>query len=168
MSDPKKDAAPAAATPPQKTLVVLVNNQERVELIGVPGNETTFLGTEITSQRGRGLLPGVNLVEPTALAGCRENKLFDAKFSTAIPKSVAREAMSENVGQPMLVQGKEVPMISPFSKLSSPEAMELAKKINDEELLVLLISLEGKDEVRRELNNQLVVLRTGAPAEAVA
>lgn len=168
MSDQKKPDAPAPSN--QKTLVVVVNNQERIELIGIPGNDTAFLGTEVTSDRNRGLLPGLNLVDGKALADCRKNPLFDAKFTSNIPRSVAREAQSENVGLPLLVQGKEVPAVAPFSKLSDGEARELATKICSEELAqVLLNSGEGRSEVRAVLQQRLEFLKTGSqPAESAS
>ncbi len=166
MSDPKKEAAPAAA--PTKNVVLLINNQERIELVGIPGNETSFLGTEISSQRGRGLLPGVNFVDPEQLVACRVNKLFDAKFTNKIPKSLAREANQEIFGKVMLIQGREVPAASPLKPFSSTEAVELVEQINDEELVITLIEAEARDDVRAKLRSRLTLLRTGTPQEDAA
>lgn len=170
MSDPKKDAPPATPAPatPTKTVVLLVNNQERIEIMGIPGNETSFLGTELSSQKGRGLLPGVNFVDGAQLAECRKNKLFNDKFTAKIPKSLAREANSEIFGKVMLVQGREVPAENPLKPFPGEEALGLVEQINDEELVVLLIDAEARDDVRAKLRGRLTLLRTGTPQEDAA
>lgn len=157
MSEQAQAKKPEQSTP---TLVIVTNNQERLETIHVPADCPSG-GGELMS-----LVPGVNLVNSDALKWCRKNKQFDGKFTTNIPRHVADEARSAREGQPLLVQGKEVPAKSPLAKLSSQEAIDIVKDTNTEELLVQLKTDEHREDVRSAILNRVDLLKRGGEAEA--
>jgi hypothetical protein len=151
MSEPKTEKS-IEKTP---TVVVLLNNQPRLELIQLPG----------TNEMLR-IMPGLNLMPSDTLRELRKNPSFETKFSTKIVASRAQEAADLRVGSPMLEQGKEVPERAPFSKLPDPEARELVSRLNDEELLERILQHEGRSEIRAALEERKKFLKTGTTDEA--
>lgn len=149
MSEPQKKIEPTKSALPY---VIVTNNEERLHTIHVPGSD----GQELLS-----LLPGTNVIRDETLRACRTNKLFDAKFSEKIQKSVAPEAVSERVGQPVLVQGKNVPAKTPLSVMDDEEALALVKDATTEDVLHLFRAGEGRSEVRAAIDDQLKLLQTG-------
>jgi hypothetical protein len=127
------NAERAADKAPEKTVTVVVNNREGLEIFQLPhrGSDKhgrVILGPTVT------LLPGLNLLETEELAALREHPLFVKKLTLAIPKSKAPEQKAERVGRPYLEIGKELPAAYPLAKLPIPEALGLVEEANELQL----------------------------------
>lgn len=150
MSEPQKKSEPV-----QHPLVVVINNEERVHTIHVPGPDGKATEELLV------LLPGVNLVKAELLKACRGNKQFADKFTTKIPRHVALEARSEREGKPILVQGKAVPERVPLAVLTDDEARELIEEATTTEVLLQFRDGESRGELRALIDDRIRLLETG-------
>lgn len=144
-----KEASPAAQ---QHLVAIVVNNQELMETMMVPGD---------SSQAVLVLMPGLNLVDLHVLQACMGSKGFEAKFKTLVPRQMAREAQLEHVGEPMLIRGRDVLSAAPLSKIPDEEAHALVKRIDTEDLVLRLLASEGRSEIRAALEARRIFVNTG-------
>ncbi len=115
------------------------------------------------------LVPGVNLVDSAKLAVLRKNAAFEAHFKTKIGGGNAPEHNQELVGKMILILGKEVEDGSPLAKMKEPEAQAVIEETFTVGPLTEWLKMEGRGEVRRLIENQLLKIKgepTGGPAAA--
>lgn len=151
---------PKKPNDPVYPFVLVINNEERLHTIHVPGKDGKPSETLLC------LLPGVNMIDRLTLESCRKNPMFDAKFSSKIERHVAREAVSERVGEMILIQSKYVPEKIPLTPLTGEEALAIVADTTTEELLEIFLSGESRPEIRAAIDDRKRLLRTGSEVEA--
>lgn len=149
--------------------IIVINNHEGMEMIHVPCALPKDKDGKVLNHDPQGplmvLVPGVNIVSKADLDACRTNPNFESKFSTKIPRHVARECVSERVGQTFLKLGKLVPERAPLSVLDLEEAVEIIEDSNTVELLNLLKAGEGRDTLRAAIDDRIKLIETGGPEQ---
>jgi hypothetical protein len=157
MSDPKNETKPETKPKVDHPKVLVINNEERLNTMHVPSKQV------IAGEPGDllVLMPGVNIVDAEAIKACRANPKFDLFFKTKIPRHVAKEAVSERVGQPILVEGPRVPAHAPLSVLTDEEAEMYVEEASTVELLNVFRIGEGRQTVRAKIDDRIRHLETG-------
>jgi hypothetical protein len=152
------------AKPKPKTVTVVINNREGLEVAQLPhrghDNHKRIIFGEVVT-----FLPGLNLVPTETLNILRQNPAFEAKFKNKIPNSRAPEQRPERVGKPILELGKELPDDDrPLSALSVPEALALVSEANEEQLASFKKG-ENREEVRDLVNARIEELNAASQVE---
>jgi hypothetical protein len=145
---------------------IVVNNREALVIAQLPHVGKDAAGRVLVGETVK-LIPGVNLVESAQLKKLRENKLFDAHFTTKIARSPAPEQNPEKVGSYVLVQLREVPERKSLEKVPDNEAVEIVKETFNVKLLERWLHEDARGEVRAMIQNQITdIARGGAPTGA--
>jgi hypothetical protein len=122
---------------------------------------TPQLGQVIT------LLPGLNLVDSKVLETLRKNAAFDQHFKTKIERSLAPEQNPECVGKFILEVDKsvgkdgQVDDEAPLAKLPYEQCKSMIRECFATDMLEKWLKEEGRPDVRRDIANQIEMMKTG-------
>jgi hypothetical protein len=142
---------------PEKTVTVVINNREALELVQLPHRGSDKHGRPMLGELLR-LTAGVNLVDSTTLATLMKNELFAAKFTTKIARSPAPEQNPERVGRTVLELGPVLPASRSFAKLDGEQAQKLIEETLDTDLLEKWRSEDTRDGMRLGLQKRIDAL----------
>lgn len=142
-------------------LTIVINNREGMEITRMPSTMKDHRGVPLLGDTVT-FIPGVNLIDSETLKTLRENKLFDAKFSTKIPRSAGPDANPEKVGEKVLVVAWQANDKAPGLKdIPDKKACELISETFSTKTLDHWLSEEARPDVRVAIMNQQTALRTG-------
>lgn len=143
--------------PADKTVTVVINNREGLEIIQMP-----YRGKDAHGRLMPGgeviLIPGLNLVDTDKVNVLMKNELFAAKFTTILPM-LKGEEKHERAGQPILVKGPELPTKRPLSSLGDSDAVALVGEANEEQLRQFEAD-DLRDAVKRAIAARMKVLES--------
>lgn len=139
---------------------IVINNKEALVIGQLPSEMKDSRGVPL---RGEIMvfIPGVNLVDTAKLKALRANKLFDAHFSTKIPRSAAPEQNPEKVGHPILKVAKELNEKMSFKDIPAQDAIALIEETFTTAILDRWLADEGRNDVRAAIMSQKDFLATG-------
>lgn len=135
--------------------IQIINNEERVRKIQVSRYGDPYV--EIV------LLPGANLVKKDHWEAAKKINGTKLLLKERIAPSPAPEAAKEKVGQPVIVEGAELPDEAPIKALKPAAAISMISETFDARLLKQWLDVEERPQIEREIKKQLD--RVLAPSE---
>lgn len=146
---------------PEVTTKTIVINRREAMIIGQLPHTGTDMAGRIILGPVVTFLPGVNVVDTAKLKTLRENKAFDARFSTKIVKTEGPD-QPQHIGSFELVAGAEVQNeAGALKKMEPKEAAAVIEETFDARLLDKWLKDEGRDSVRAAIHEQKQLISTG-------
>lgn len=147
--------SPSTQEPEKNTVTVVINNQERLEIIQLPalkGKGGLSPGPTIK------LIPGVNFPDTKLWEQAKQNPGVQWKLKEKIKPSRAPEQNPEMVGHVMLVERGVVSADNPLSALEDSDAIALIDEIFYPPTLHQLLAEEIRPNVTKALKTQIAKL----------